>query len=154
MNMHMEKYHYTESGLDNVYLVNGFERVETPYGKGLSIHDVEGLHRTIGLQLAGQSAQLTGREIRFLRHELDLSQKLLSGLLGVDEQSVARWEKGTNKIPTPAQRLPGAYYKSKICETDPDLAATLERLSQLDAEIHRLMTLARSSEDEWIVCAA
>lgn len=147
------KYHYTECGLDNVYLMNGFEVTETPYGPGVIFHDVDGLHLAIGLQLADQSAPLTGAEVRFLRHELDLSQKVLAGLLGVDEQTVARWEKNKATIPGPAQRLLAAFYREQA-NGDQGVAAALHRLSELDAEIHRLMTLARSSEDEWVVLAA
>ncbi|SOC02161.1 helix-turn-helix domain-containing protein [Rhodobacter maris] len=154
MQTHQEKYHYTECGLDTVYLLNGFEVTETPYGRGVSIHDVDGLHRAIGLQLSEQSAPLSGREFRFIRHELDLSQKALAVLIGVDEQSIARWEKDKTKIPAPAQRLVGAYYRDKVNDEETGLADALERLSALDAEMHRLMTLARSSEDQWIVCAA
>jgi len=36
-------YHYRECGLDNVWLLNGYELHDTPYGKGVSFVDVEGL---------------------------------------------------------------------------------------------------------------
>jgi hypothetical protein len=32
-------YHYTECGLDDVFLLNGYERVKTEYGTGISIPD-------------------------------------------------------------------------------------------------------------------
>ena len=38
-------YHYTESGLPNIWLVNGFVVKRTSYGKTVSIRDLEGLHR-------------------------------------------------------------------------------------------------------------
>ncbi len=38
-------YHYSECGLSNVYLVNGFNMIETSLGKAISIHDVDGLVR-------------------------------------------------------------------------------------------------------------
>lgn len=40
-------YHYTESGLLNVWLVNGYQEHETPYGRGLSIEEADELHRAI-----------------------------------------------------------------------------------------------------------
>ena len=43
-----EMYHYTESGLDNVYLVNGFEFIPSPSGKSVVIQDIDGLHNAIG----------------------------------------------------------------------------------------------------------
>lgn len=148
-----KQYHYTECGLDNVYLLNGFEFTATPYGRGVSIHDVDGLHAAIGMKLAEQTSTLEGKEVRFLRHELDLSQKILAGLLAVDEQSVARWEKGKTKIPGPAQRLLSSVYREMITG-DSKITENLEKLSALDAEYHRLMTLARSHDEEWVVCAA
>ena len=38
-------YHYTESGLNNVFLENGVSIHEAVYGKGVSIMDTDGLHR-------------------------------------------------------------------------------------------------------------
>jgi putative transcriptional regulator len=43
-----DRYHYTECGLDNIYLLNGFDPVETPRGKGVTIRNIDGLHRAIG----------------------------------------------------------------------------------------------------------
>ena len=44
-----ERYHYTECGLDYVYLVNGYTWHQTPYGRGVSIEDADGLHDAIAL---------------------------------------------------------------------------------------------------------
>ena len=149
----MEKYHYSESGLDYVWLVNGFERHDTPYGSGVSIHDVDGLHALIGMRIAEQSNTLSGAEVRFLRHELDLSQKALGSLLGVKDQTVARWEKEAVSIPGPAQRLLSALYREAITG-DSNLSDGLKRLTELDVSIHAMINLARSDNEEWIVCAA
>ena len=65
-------YHYTECGLPDVTLKNGYEVKETSYGEAVSIHNLEGLHRAIGMHLATETPALTGNEIRFLRKELDL----------------------------------------------------------------------------------
>ena len=40
-------YHYTESGLDTVYLLNGYEIVKSERGTGVRIQDVDGLHTAI-----------------------------------------------------------------------------------------------------------
>jgi hypothetical protein len=37
-------YHYIGCGLPHVYLENGFEIVKTPFGRGVTIHDLDGLH--------------------------------------------------------------------------------------------------------------
>ena len=80
-------YRYTEGGLTNVWLSNGFREEDTPYGKGVSIEDVEGLHRVIGMKLVKERAQLTGAEFRFLRKELGLSQAKLAGCINREHGS-------------------------------------------------------------------
>lgn len=89
----MNGYHYRECGLDNVWLLNGYELHDTPYGKGVSFVDVEGLDAAIAKALTEKPAPLTGRELRFLRIMLDMSQKSLGELFGKSAQTVALWEK-------------------------------------------------------------
>jgi DNA-binding transcriptional regulator YiaG len=86
-------YQYRESGLPNVYLVNGYREIETPHGRGVSIEDVEGLHLAISHALVDEKPSLTGPEVRFIRKFLELTQTQLADLLGVEDQSVRRWEK-------------------------------------------------------------
>lgn len=98
-------YHYQESGLNNIWLVNGYDIIDDPdYGECVSITDVAGLNRAIAHNLIFNKPTLNGSEFRFLRKELDLSQKALADLLGNDEQAVARWEK-KGKVPKWADRL-------------------------------------------------
>lgn len=132
MLMKSRRYHYTECGLDNIYLLNGVETVETPRGKGVKIEDMEGLHRAIALILVREKKELSGKEFRFLRHEINMTQLVLAALLGVDAQTVARWEKGVSeKIPGPAQGIIRLLYEEQtngnqaICEP-------LRRLAELD----------------------
>ena len=63
-------YHYTGCGLPNVYLKNGYEIVKTPYGKGVTIRDMDGLHLAIGATIVNSPEPLIGHEFRFLRTEL------------------------------------------------------------------------------------
>jgi putative transcriptional regulator len=84
-------YHYRECGLPNVYLVNGYREIETPYGRGVSIEDVEGLHMAIAHALVEEQPSLTGPEVRFIRKLLELTQTQLAALLGVEDQSVRRF---------------------------------------------------------------
>jgi len=44
-------YHYKASGLDCVFLLNGVTTQETPYGSMVTIKNVHGLHRAIGLSI-------------------------------------------------------------------------------------------------------
>ena len=108
--MTSELHHYRECGLDNVFLLNGFTVRETRHGRAVGIEDIDGLHRAIGTHLAREKRALTGAELRFLRVEMGLSQKLLGMLLGKTAQTVARWEKGQSRIDGTADRVVRVLY--------------------------------------------
>ncbi len=129
-------YHYLQCGLDNVYLRNGFEIEATKYGETIRIHDIDGLHRAIGRCLIEERKALAGTEIRFLRHEMDLSQKMLAKLLEKSDQTVARWEKGESKADGPADRLIRLLYESFATHDERhSTRKLLERLTRLDADL-------------------
>jgi len=48
---------------------------------------------------------MTGREVRALRKKLGLTQLRLAELVGVAENSVARWERGEMRVRESAARL-------------------------------------------------
>lgn len=102
----MKKYHYTESGLENIVLVNGFSIDKEG---NLFIEDIHGLHKAIAKHLVFLPQKLSGKEVRFLRHYLDLSQTSLGETLGVDYQSVHRWETGKTQITKTADFLLRLY---------------------------------------------
>jgi DNA-binding transcriptional regulator YiaG len=108
--LNAEPLHYTACGLDDVYLHNGFERVETDYGPGVTIEKLDDLLSAIALHLVARKKRLDGKELRFLRRQLDMTQNELAGLLGVDGQTVARYEKGESRIDGPAQLAIRAVY--------------------------------------------
>ena len=91
-------YHYTECGLDNVWLANGYRVKDTPYGKGVAFADADQLDATIARCLAAKEGRLTGKEFRFLRTLLGLAQHNLADMLNVSDQSVSLWER-TGKVP-------------------------------------------------------
>ena len=70
-------YHYKECGLDNVRLANGYTVHKTPYGEGVSISDADQLHEVLALAVANKSGRISGKELRFLRSMLDLSQPVV-----------------------------------------------------------------------------
>lgn len=151
--MNLEQaYHYTDSGLDDIWLVNGFQVKETPYGQGIAIEDIDGLHTAIGIRLATGSRRLTGKEIRFLRHEMDLSQHALGQLLGVDAQAVARWEKNQPGNP-PAERLIRALYLESVGKTS-NVSDLMERLAATDTNLDSESMHLELSDHEWQPIAA
>ncbi|MFA5040441.1 MAG: hypothetical protein WC464_02255 [Bdellovibrionales bacterium] len=98
-------YNYKGCGLDNIYLLSGFDIIKDEDGNSVIIHNMDSLHRAIAKQLVMEQKVLSGKEIRFLRTYLDLSQSDLGKLLGCDSQSVARYEKEQCDIPSPTERL-------------------------------------------------
>ena len=99
-------YHYIESGLDKVYLANGYEITHDPdYGELVAIHNVEGLHKTIARHIATNSPRLDGKEVRFIRKYLDLSQVQLARQMKVGETTVRNWESGRSNISGSSDRL-------------------------------------------------
>ena len=132
----MEMLHYISCGLDNIWLVNGYEVIETPYGKATAIHNIEGLHKAIGLFLVNNKPQLDGSEIRFLRKELDLSQVNLADLLGVSESSIRSWEHNRAKVSIPAEKMIRLLYEEKV-NGNKGINELLERISQLNRDIYQ-----------------
>ncbi|MDQ3562719.1 MAG: helix-turn-helix domain-containing protein [Pseudomonadota bacterium] len=144
-------YHYAESGLDNIWLANGYEFVDLPSGKHLKINDIEGLHREIGRILIESKKDLTGNEIRFLRKEMLLSQASLAKLFEITEQTVYRWEKNKADIPKPAESLIRVLYREHIHDNSgTSIRSKLEKLADLEDAIDgQRMTARRSNNRKW-----
>ncbi len=129
----MNGYHYRECGLDNVWLLNGYELHDTPYGKGVSFVDVEGLDAAIAKALTEKPAPLTGRELRFLRIMLDMSQKSLVELFGKSAQTVALWEKSEALNPEVEYLIRHVYRQTAIDKSD-SYVELVQRLNQRDIQ--------------------
>jgi putative transcriptional regulator len=147
-------YHYTESGLRNIDLVNGFKQHKTACGKGIAFDNIEGLHREIGRHLCACRPRLTGPEFRFLRHELDLAQAGLATLLGNNEQAVALWEKSKVKVPTWADRLIRALYRGHMGE-NVQIRKMIETVAALEnSKVLSTRFEAKETAKGWILKAA
>ena len=136
------KYHYTESGLKSIYLLNGYEVIETPYGKATSIVDVEGLHKLIGSSLC-RKKHLTGTEFRFIRKEMGLSQSGLGKTLGVTDQALAKWEK-TGRVPKTTDRFIRLLYLESINENI-KIQSFIDRINETDRDDHLNMEIETTS---------
>ncbi len=151
MKTNTKPYHYTLCGLDNVYLENGYTIKKTPYGEGIAVHDVEGLHKAIAYNLITKQRKLKGDEIRYLRKELDLSQKGLSVLLGISEPTIRGWEKNRSDISGSANTLIRMIYLEKIGKNEKVLKV-IEMINQLDNELNKI-TLSEKN-NHWVAEAA
>ena len=124
-------YQYLGCGLSNVFLESGYETVKTRYGVGVVIHNLPGLHAAIAGAIVANPSPMVGAEFRFLRQELELSQAALAGLLGRDEQTLARWEKGKVTMDPLADRLMRCLYQE--CLPGKKLKPMLELLKRLES---------------------
>lgn len=147
-------YRYTMCGLDDIYLVSGYERTSTEYGGGVVIHDIDGLHRVIGEHLVTSKKALNAKEVRFLRHEMDVTQAHLGHLLGVTDQTVARWEKGEIPISGPAELLLRVLYLGHVSKTV-DVRQLAEELRAMDAPANdERFLFAETTDHGWQAIAA
>lgn len=139
-------YHYTACGLNDVYLMSGYDIQDTPYGKGVSIKNVDDLHEAIGMFLVRNKKLLSGKEIRFLRHQMDLTQSELARLFGASAQQVARYEKEECVIPGPADRILRLLYSEQMQRTI-QVRDLLTVLDQMDDREGTKMVFERNHGD-------
>ena len=93
-------YRYTECGLNYIYLLDGYQILNSARGRIIRVTNAGKLDRAIALAIVRRQKQLTGQEVRFLRGLLDMTQEALGRTLGVDAKTVATWERGKTKLPS------------------------------------------------------
>lgn len=142
-------YHYTDSGLDNVYLTNGYNVVKTPYGDAVSIDGLRSLHKAIGEGIVEQQGAMNGAEFRFLRKELDLTQSALAGIMGEQVQSIARWEKNRTKpLRGSADKLMRVLYDEYI-NGDGSTRRVIDKIVVLDNKIAKADINLSATANGW-----
>jgi DNA-binding transcriptional regulator YiaG len=130
-------YHFTDGGLRNVYLVNGYETRNTPYGKAVAIQNIEGLAKAICRSLVRKKSHLTGAEFRYLRSTLLMSQKNLGQAVGRTEQAVAMWEK-SGKIPKYADIMVRVIYAAHA-DGNERVKNIVQSMNEADRDIYIIM---------------
>lgn len=101
----MSTYHYTECGLDNVF-IEGLDVVQDHGGEETIIIPAIGLlHRVIAEGIVTQGTKMSGRELRFLRSEMGYTQAKLAEILKVTLLTVGRWERDESPIKDAAEML-------------------------------------------------
>lgn len=154
MSVFKDYYHYTECGLDNIILVNGFEITKTSDGdEELFIHDIHGLHRAISEALIFKKGLLDGSEIKFIRTMLDLSQSKLASLIGCRYQQILMWEKNKHQLSKPADRLMKIYlytYLNKEVDNG-EVFDRINEIADLDAAASDQSSMIefREGKDSW-----
>lgn len=128
--------HYTACGLDNVWLANGFSVKETKYGRGVAIRDAEGLHKLLATHLVDKQGLLSGKEFRFLRVYLGLTQQALGKLMGnASENAVSLWER-KDAVPALNDHWLRMHVIAKL-KGNTRVIDAIERLQTVDRLIHQ-----------------
>jgi DNA-binding transcriptional regulator YiaG len=131
-------YHYTDGGLRNIWLANGYEREETPYGKALTIQDLPGLTRAICKALIRKNSKLAGAEFRYLRQAMLMSQASLGRTLGRTDQAIAGWEKNS-KVPKFADQMLRVVYAAHA-DGNEQVKNIIHAMNDVERTINFVMT--------------
>lgn len=140
-------YHYTESGLDNVWLENGYTEKRTAYGQAVAVVDVQGLHEMLALRICQKNGRITGKELRFLRTLLALSQGGLGKMLDVTDQAVSIWER-TGKVPKSSDAFVRMLVLAKL-DGDQTVAQLLERITTVERIVNQRIVARETTRKRW-----
>ena len=142
-------YHYTESGLSNIVLANGYN-VEIIDGEEYtSIDDMNGLHKAIAQAIVDSNGSLTNEEFKFLRVELNISQKALGEKFDVSEQTIARYEK-TIKVPRITDAALRSLYMENLDKNNP-VGFFLDMLADTEAREAAQEIIMEEVDQHWKV---
>ena len=130
-----------------MWLANGYEIKKTPFGEGVAFHNLDGLTESICIALTNKAGVLTGSEFRYIRSAgMLLSQPALGKLMGIDGQSVARWEK-TSKVPRWADKLVRLLYTAQAEGNEP-IAKAVERIKTVERLVKQRIVV-KESRGQW-----
>lgn len=145
-----KSYHYRASGVDGIYLHDGFEIVDDGYGESVVIEAAEELHQLIGLKLVQERPHLTAREVRFLREQMGKTQIELANEIGVSGQMIARYEKeDQTDVTGPSDRLLRAIYVTHLFpEQQSKIMQKIIHL-HMEAETNAKSLIFSKAENHW-----
>lgn len=116
------EYRYTECGLDNV-IIEGMEVVIDDAGEETyTIPYINELHRIIAHAIIVHEHGISGKELRFLRTEMGITQEEMATLLHAGRVSVSRWERGESPMDSQTEFMIRVLAAEKL-GIDPQLSA-------------------------------
>jgi putative zinc finger/helix-turn-helix YgiT family protein len=122
------------------------------------IPDMQGLARAAAMARALNSARLGGKEVRFIRRALDMTQKEFAAAMELSHEHVSRWENDHKGVGGASEKLVrhnacALLHKEGVCEYDPKTIANM-RFTDFPAgglapiEMVRVRIQHRTDEDE------
>ncbi len=113
----------------------------------MAFHNLDGLTTSICIALTKKAGVVTGSEFRYIRSAgMLLSQPALGKLMGIDGQSVARWEK-TGKVPKWADKLVRLVYLAQAQGNEP-ISSAVERVKTVERLVKQRIVV-KESRGQW-----
>jgi DNA-binding transcriptional regulator YiaG len=91
----LDRYHYKESGLDNIFLHGGVKEAACPnrHERFIAVAAEPQLLQVITLALLMRPGALSNKELRYARQSCDLTQAQLASAMGLTRrETIAEWE--------------------------------------------------------------
>lgn len=101
----MNRYHYTECGLQNVFIDGLVFHVDDAGDEIITIPAINELHMRIAQGIVSHKHGISGEELRFLRTEMGYTQSELAAVVHHDKQSIGRWERSEYDIDSAAEAI-------------------------------------------------
>ncbi|HCP81790.1 MAG TPA: transcriptional regulator [Octadecabacter sp.] len=101
----MSAYHYTECGLNNVFIEGLAPVTDVDGDEVIEIPAINALHCAIAEGIVKHEKGISGDELRFLRSEMGYTQAELATIVHVDKQTIGRWERGEFSIEGTAETV-------------------------------------------------
>jgi transcriptional regulator with XRE-family HTH domain len=101
----MTDHHYTECGLQNVYIHGIKPMVDDDGDDVILVSGINTLHRVIAEGIVSHPKGMNGSELRFLRTEMGLTQSEMASFVHRDKQTIGRWERSEKEIDSVSEAL-------------------------------------------------
>ena len=101
----MANHHYTECGLQNVYIQGINPLVDDDGDDVILVAGINILHRVIAEAIVSHPKGMNGAELRFLRTEMGYTQSEMATIVHRDKQTIGRWERSEKELDSVAETL-------------------------------------------------
>lgn len=145
-------YHFTGSGLRNVYLVGVEYEVDATTGmQSAVIPCLPTLMEAIGKVLVEKKSPLSADEVRFLRKRLRFASKDFAELVGLSSEQYSRIENGAAKVVPTVERVVRLLYATlaKLPPAESEEVAKTKWTAELN-QAERIIA-CRDQNDHWVV---
>ena len=131
-----------------------------------AIPDMQGLGRAVAIARALRPLRLAGREVKFIRHAMDMTQKEFAAAMDLSPEHVSRWENDHIGIGVASEKLLrhnvcALLQKAGACDYNPAEIANMQFVALRDGEVMPPIEMVRvrikhlnEQEDAWDRAAA